>query len=108
MTPTTEPPASPLVTPAGQVVATFGVVAIVIPAGSVSDNASPVRFDADPPVLAIEIVNVDVPLAAIVVGENDLLSDTSVALLTVSVAVAGEVLVIPSVVDSALAGIVFR
>ena len=101
-------PATPLGVAAGQVVARFGVAAIVIPAGNASETARPVSADGDAPVLAIVMVRVDVPLGAMTVGENVLVKVTLVALLTTSVAVAGATLLMPSVDVSAADGMVLR
>lgn len=94
VSPTTDPPAAPVTVPE-QVVAKFGAAATVMPEGNESETATEVRADAPAPVLAIEIVKVEVPFEAIVTGENDFVMVTLAALLTVKVAVPGLVFVAP-------------
>jgi hypothetical protein len=107
-TATAVPPATAVTTPAPQVLDAVGVAAMKIPDGSVSEMARLLRADAETPVFATVIVKVETPFDAIVVGENAFVSVTLVAFPTLSVAVAGAVLVMPSVDVSALAGIVLR
>ncbi len=106
VSPTVDPPAAPVTVPPAQVVVAFGVAAIVMPGGNASETATAVRLEAPTPVLAIAIVSVEMPFAAIVGGENVLLNVTAVALPTVSVAVPGLVLVAPCVLVMLLAGMV--
>ena len=100
------PPAVAVATPAPQVVDTVGVAAMKMPEGSASETARLLKAEADAPVFATVIANVEIPLTEIVVGENAFVSVTFVALPTSSVAVAAIVLVMPCVDVSALAGMV--
>jgi hypothetical protein len=99
-----ELPATPVTVPL-HVVARFGTAAIVMPLGSASASAIPESAIAPEAVLLIVTVSVDVPPDVIDVGENALLRLTGGA--TVKTALAGDALVAPCVVVSALAGIVF-
>ena len=101
----TEPdPATAVGAPAPEhVVEAFGVAAITTPAGSVSVNAA-VRFAAEVLALLSVIVNVDTPLAAMVLGANAL-ATVGVTVVTVRFAVAAAAL-LPLEVCSALAAIV--
>ena len=81
-----------------------GGFATTIPAGRVSVKPTPVRLIAPALLLRIWIDIVDVPPTATVVGLNDLLTVTDV--LTSTRFAAAAALVTPSVVVTALAGIV--
>ena len=103
---TLPPPAGAVTAPLPHVVEAAGAVAIVTPDGSVSVSDIAVSAIAPLAVLATEIVRREIPDGAIVEGANALLSVTPGA-STVSVAVAGVVLVAPCALDTALDGIVF-
>lgn len=98
-------PAAAVTVPAGQVVAAFGVAAIVTPEGNVSVNATPKSATAPGAVLGMLIVSTDVPPAAIVAGEKALLRAMA-ARLIVRVAVAVGEFETPCVVVNAFAAIV--
>ncbi len=97
-------PAAATTAPApAHVVEAFGVAATTTPAGSVSVNAA-VRLAAEVFALLSVMVNVDTPLAAIVLGANAL-AIVGVTVVTVRFAVAATAL-LPLEVCSALAAIV--
>jgi hypothetical protein len=104
----TEPaPLTAVTVPPVHVVAAFGVLAIVTPEGNASVNAIPLSATAPEAVFAIVSVSSDVPPGAIVIGAKLFVNVTFGAFAIVNVAVAGAVLLIPCVVVSAPAGIVF-
>jgi hypothetical protein len=83
---TVDAPAVAVTVPAPQVVDAFGVGAIVMPAGNVSASVMP-ESGADPvAVFATEIVSVEVPPGAIVMGENAFASVTFGAAVSVLIA----------------------
>jgi len=83
---TLDAPAVAVTVPAPHVVDAFGVGAIVMPAGNVSESVMP-ESGADPfAVFATVIVNVEVPPGAIVIGENAFASVTFGAAVNVLLA----------------------
>ena len=102
---TLEPPAVAETLPLPHVVEAFGVAAMATFAGRASASAMPRSATAPLAVLATVIVSVETPVGAIVAGLKALLSVTF-GTETVSVAVAGVLLVAPCALVTAFAGIV--
>jgi hypothetical protein len=103
---TLPPPATATTVPLGQVVAAFGVAAIVTPVGNASVNAMPVSATAPEAVFGIVMVRVEVPPEAIDVGKNAL-AIASAAGVIVRLADVDDSFVTAWLSISALAGIVF-
>ena len=102
---TREPPGAAVTLPLPHVVEAFGVAAIATLAGKASVSAMPLSATDPLAVFAIVIVSAEMPVSGIVAGLKALLSVTF-GTETVSVAVAGVLLVAPCALVTALAGMV--